>query len=727
MALRLLRPRTLLVLGAAMAAWTQLLSLRTPGVRGTSPDAPRDPPALQSRFAAGWNETKRYPRPQLQRTPWLSLDGWWQWQEIRNRRSHQLRHGSTLLHRIRVPFPVEAPLSGLGLGGAAAGLLHMRYRRAFRIPPSWGWPAAGRVRLHFEAIDWEADVFVNGVHVGSHSGGYVPFSLDVSGSLTPGGVQWVEVDVYDPTEKGGQPVGKQRSQSRWIWYTSVSGLWGSVWLECVPQVFIGSLQVDAPPRHAETHDRVSARAAVRMPLLEYNLRRARGRQALSFAVTFELTPPDQAAALGVGGPSGWWHTSPYASSLVPSGEAEEREAGAAGTCVVRPPWRSASSDGGGWRRETMVEASCEVNLTLRSPMLWSPDRPSLYGVRGWLHPAPNSSRARQQTPALDSVSSYAGLRTISISRASRDSPARLALNGEPLFMAGVLDQGYWPESLYTAPSDEALIWDIAAVKSLGFNMLRKHAKLEPARWYYHCDRLGMIVWQDLPSPPALTCISEADGDPRWKDQAKQPDDDADDETEPNRPQCTFDSQAFEREMILAVDSLRFAPSVVLWVLFNEAWGQHEVVKSFHRLRKLDGTRLITDSSGWRLSRTLGDTIDVHAYPGPWPKRRMHQRWYGGRMLRRLGWGNTSARASVLGEFGGLSYRLTNHTYKSEGWGYQDVGGGCTEFVGNMTDLWRKACRRNRPGIKIGGVVAFCYLLAAFRSVSCDFPRRSIRN
>ncbi|KAL3903933.1 MAG: hypothetical protein SGPRY_011481 [Prymnesium sp.] len=322
----------------------------------------------------------------------------------------------------------------------------------------------------------------------------------------------------------------------------------------------------------------------------------------TFRVSFQLTPPDRAREEGVGSSSGWWHhpteggcrpptsAGEQAGRLVISddlGSVRKKKSGwSCDSCVVGPQWIPANGEGGGWRSTSFVEATCDLNvmvfrralcamfvtqasgapLQVDSPLLWCPERPDLYGIRVEVHAMEKSSvrflRANGSS-LIDRVSSYTGLRTISISRASSTSPARLALNGEPTFMAGLLDQGYWPESLYTAPSDEAIMC------SLGFNMLRKHAKLEPARWYYHCDRLGIL------------------------------DDNESTVKAPVRAACPMDEQAFEREMRQAVDTLRFSVSLILWVLFNELWGQHKGLALSKQLRDLDGSRLLTHASGWR--------------------------------------------------------------------------------------------------------------------------------
>lgn len=358
-----------------------------------------------------------------------------------------------------------------------------------------------------------------------------------------------------------------------------------------------------------------------------------------------------------------------------------------------------------------LRAQCNATLVLKNkPHLWSPQKPSLYGVVAWLSSGDS---------VIDVVRSYTGLRTVSIDRTAADNIARIALNGKRLFMAGLLDQGYWPEGIYTAPSDGAMAADIRRAKALGFNLLRKHAKVEPARWYYHADRLGMLVWQDMPSPPAITCSSFADGDPNWK---RHNDTRSEDESTEAWSRCPLDHNAFSRELREMLKSLASFPSVVLWVLFNEGWGQHATRTHVQTIRALGGTRLLTDASGWMLSAgntassnrsalpssaswlerasTLagacppnapcGDVIDVHAYPGPYPRKQHMRRWYGSGVWERLQWGRSPHRASVLGEFGGIRFELRGHTLSPYGWGYgANDAKTCEEYARHAVELWRQ--------------------------------------
>ena len=678
-----------------------------------------------------------YPRPQLQRdTHWISLNGWWEWQEVRGRLP---AIGSSLQHRVRVPFPVESPLSGLAIGGAAAGLIRMRYRRSFAVPHKWGWPERCSVRLHLGAVDWQAVVFVNGMRVVAHSGGFAPFSANIDEALRAASRQGLrrnasrdnvlEVDVYDPTDtrNQGQPLGKQRSLSGGIWYTSVSGIWGSVWLEQIPLVAsISHLQLRyAPP------SQLLATVSV-----QQTQSRTRKPPGSGYRVYLQV---QQGRLPGEGGPgnaAGKWAAAPHTSS---SFEAEGRCSPARWVRELpHTPTIRIDQVKAGFGELGEVVARCNETLELRhAPMLWSPESPVLYGVVAKLY-GPDGS-------LLDVVRSYTGLRTVSVLRQG-NGPARIALNGRARFSAGVLDQGYWPDGVYVAPTDRALAADIEHAKRLGFDLVRKHAKVEPARWYYHADRLGVLVWQDMPSPPALSCQSPADGDPAWKrkkfnqqqndSQSLPPrqlaadegdDEDSAEDEGPERKTCPVDKGAFAQELRDLVTWLSFPTSIIVWVIFNEGWGQHDTDQHVRLVRALDSSRLVSDASGWFVggeasqgaSKTAdspatwleainsrlapgcaseangdcGDIIDVHAYPGPTPARRIRRRWYGAGLWERLGWGRSTVRASVVGEFGGARFEVRGHTQGAHGWGYgQSAAQDCDQFVAELAAFWHSVAK-----------------------------------
>ena len=741
------------VLAALVCATLCLLIFGQPHVASqqqrvqTRLEQPEPPPVLDiealgrthllSRFASQLNASAplpEYPRPQMQRPRWRSLNGWWEWQELRS----NVSLGRSLSHQILVPFAAEAPLSGSQLNGATAWR-RMRYRRSFVLPAAWS-PCApsgggGGVLLHFGAVDWRAEVHVNGHWVGTHQGGFTPFSLDISAFLLPesGATQWVEVEVLDETDAHGQPVGKQRRQPGNIWYTAVSGIWGSVWLEPVPAAFISHVEI-AGEIGAPSSDEKLVRARVSVGLATCGAARVEERAALAASLARSGRVQLRIARMaGLGGVEGRWGVPP------PGRLGAEPQA----TCSLTET--DYSSDGAPWSVATWTAAgtaarrgqrraadaepvlSCRVVLRVRNAAAWSPEKPTLHGVAITLSRGGAGSSGGDDAPAIDEVASYTAFRSVGLQRGGGGAPARLTLNGAPVTMVGILDQGYWPDGLYTAPTDEALASDIVTAKALGFNLLRKHAKVEPARYYYHCDRLGMLVWQDMPSPPALTCASAADGDPAWKEGSELADAEGGGGTGAAAAAvaaakgfgCALDGASFRRELSQLVAAVGWSPSVVLWVLFNEAWGQHAVLSSLAALRQLDGgRRLITDASGWLLSSPTepprlkkadgtrvwldgrmrrcagprddcGDTIDVHAYPGPWPKPRHKKRWYGQGWWDALRWTKDEARASVLGEFGGVSHRVDGHTHSGKGWGYASVAS-CGELVDTVCDLWRRA-------------------------------------
>lgn len=486
-----------------------------------------------------------HPRPQMVREDWLNLNGVWEFAPAAEGEAPPF--GRALAGRILVPFCLESALSGVGQRHERAW-----YRRTFRVPDGWRSGASERVLLHLGAVDWQAQVYINGRHMIGHAGGYDPFTVDITAALQMGdGEQELVVRVTDPTDAGTQPRGKQVAKPGGIWYTPVTGIWQTVWIERVPSLWIEGLKVE-PSLKAGTVD-----------------------------VSIDLN--------GVHGGS-----SPMVRAEVMLDGKLIAEATAAGDghAVVRIP----------------------------DPKAWSPERPFLYDLRVTLLDG--------QTP-MDSVGSYFGLRDASLGIDERGRRCIL-LNGEPLFQVGLLDQGYWPDGLYTAPSDEALRFDLEQAKALGFNMVRKHVKVEPQRWYYHADRLGLLVWQDMPSGDAYI----GPGDP---DITRTPESGA----------------QFEAELAAMIENLRNHPSIIMWVPFNEGWGQWETGRITRVVKALDPSRLVNSASGWT-DRGTGDVNDIHVYPGPGaPPAEEH-------------------RAGVLGEFGGLGLGVDGHTWAPRTWGYQGV-------------------------------------------------------
>ena len=517
-----------------------------------------------------------YPRPQMVRADWMNLNGLWNY-AITDTSAQMTGADGTIL----VPFAVESSLSGVGKSISKTDALW--YERTFSIPRKW----SGRnVLLHFGAVDWQAEVFVNGTLVGEHKGGYDPFSFDITPYLRKSGKQTIKVKVMDATDNSFQPRGKQCLIRRGIWYTPVSGIWQTVWLEPVAPAYIENYYV------------VSDIDAGTM----------------SFDVKTSAAGGDVVKVAVLEGGEGYSAETPSSSVLA----------------------------------EAVVEGGKAV-VKLDKVNAWSPDSPYLYGVKVTIE---------RNGKVVDAVNGYTAMRKISIVKDSTPNKyRRMALNNRPLFQFGPLDQGWWPDGLYTAPTDEALKFDIVKTKEMGFNMIRKHIKLEPARWYYWCDVYGILVWQDMPCigdhskkqmPARDKEIQEAITN-RWSSDSILGGTDCD------IPQEWKDN--FYREWTNIINAYKNFQCIVVWVPFNEAWGQFETPAAVRLTRSLDPTRLINPSSGGNYDFSegqegFGDILDVHHYPCP--AMNVFERKF----------------VNVLGEYGGIGLPVEGHTWEIERkWGY----------------------------------------------------------
>lgn len=490
-----------------------------------------------------------YPRPQMKRDLWLNLNGLWDYRIAPVGESTPVKFDGQIL----VPFAIESALSGVAKRVGKDN--NLWYRRMFRLPRNFNGKT---LLLHFGAVDWRCEVFVNGKSAGKHEGGYDPFSFDITPFLSRKQDQEIVISVWDPSDDGPQPRGKQVKEPNSIWYTPVTGIWQTVWLEPVSATHITNLRVTPDIDRKEV--RVNATSRNRRP---------------GDNVRVTVFSANQKVAE-----------------------------------------QTFSSD--------------SATIRLGDVKLWSPSAPHLYDLRVSLV---------RNGKTIDAVKSYFGMRKISVGKDQKGS-SRLLLNNEVLFQYGPLDQGWWPDGLYTAPSDAALKFDIEKTRAMGFNMIRKHVKVEPARWYYLCDSLGLLVWQDMPS---------GDMGNRW-------------DSRPgiigvaSEKERTPESEAiFRREWKAIMDATYHFPSIVVWVPFNEAWGQFKTDDIVKWTMKYDPSRLVNAASGGNFT-PAGHILDLHNYPSP-------------AMPDPAIFGNE--QVIVLGEFGGLGLPLEGHTWQSKNnWGYQ---------------------------------------------------------
>lgn len=451
---------------------------------------------LMTRFAKDVNPDNvlpEYPRPQMVRNKWINLNGLWQYQP--GVAENEILPEGKLSGTILVPYPVESALSGV--------MEHhdrLWYKRTFIIPKDWN---GQRILLHFGAVDFESEVFINGKSVGIHRGGYDPFSYDITDKLTRKGPQQIVVRVFDPTDKGGFPRGKQSLPGGEIMYTPTTGIWQTVWLEPVPLINIKDIKI--------------------IPDIDQSVLKLKINTNNTGDVKAVVTIND-------------------------------------GKKII------ATKSG---------NASQEIIIPIPNERLWSPDTPFLYGL---------TISLKKGNKNLDEVSSYFGMRKISIEE--DNGFKKMFLNNKFVFQMGPLDQGFRPDGIYTAATDEALKYDLEVIKRLGFNMVRKHIKVEPQRWYYWTDKLGLMVWQDMPS-----ANSYSDHTPY------------------------VDTAEYRSELKRMVQTHLNSPSIVMWVLFNESQGQNNTVSLVNMVKNLDSTRLINQASGGSFFG-VGDVLDIHSYPAP---------------------------------------------------------------------------------------------------------------
>ena len=490
------------------------------------------------------NVLPEYPRPIMERNDWKNLNGLWKYAITKKGDPTPAAYQGDIL----VPFAVESSLSGVGK--MINEKEELWYQRTFDVPSAW---RGKQILLHFGAVDWKAEVWVNDVKVGEHTGGFTPFYFDITSVLNKGNNDLV-VKVWDPSDRGEQPRGKQIANPHGIWYTPVTGIWQTVWLEPVATQYITNLKTT--------------------PDIDNN--------SVKVEVAANTTSADKVEVKVFDG-----------KNLVAKGAA---------------------------LNGVPVELAMPANAKL-----WSPDSPFLYNMEVTLY---------KDGKAIDQVKSYTAMRKYSI-RKGQNGITRLQLNNKDYFQFGPLDQGWWPDGLYTAPTDEALVYDLKKTKDFGYNMVRKHVKVEPARWYTHCDQLGLIVWQDMPN---------GGPSPQW--QARN----YFNGTEVIRSAAS--EANYRKEWKEIIDCLYSYPSIAVWVPFNEAWGQFKTPEIVAWTKEYDPSRLVNPASGGN-HYTCGDILDLHHYPGP------NMFLYDPR------------RATVLGEYGGIGLVVEGNTWVNDkkNWGY----------------------------------------------------------
>lgn len=501
------------------------------------------------------NVWQNYPRPQLKRADWQNLNGMWQYTVTKiATEKKDINYSNVIL----VPFAIESALSGVAKTFTPEDKLW--YRKEFTlnadIKDKQTW-------LNFGAVDYECQLWINNKLVGSHKGGNNPFSFDITNYLKKSGTQIIELSVVDPTDAESNTRGKQQLNQTGIWYTPVSGIWQTVWLETVNKTHIRSILPQSDLKKGIVN-------------LELDIANTHGDEQVSIIVL----------------------------------------------------------DNGKTIAKLNQKSTKNIAIEIKNPVLWTPESPKLYKLE---------IEIIKNNKILDHVESYFAMREVTIQQDTKGYN-RICLNGNPVFQYGTLDQGWWPDGLLTPPSPKAMCWDLEQLKSMGFNTLRKHIKVEPAIYYYYADSLGMMIWQDMPSGFATTrkdieFISPSM--PDWK-----------------APKSVVEER--QKELNEMIDALRFFPSITTWVLFNEGWGQHNTNEIVNMVKHKDSTRIINGVSGWT-ERHVGDLYDIHNYPS----------------TSMIFPSVNGDRISVLGEFGGLGLPIKEHLWNPNirNWGYKNIEGG----------------------------------------------------
>ena len=506
---------------------------------------------IKTKWAKNLNPEKvwtEYPRPQLQRKEWMNLNGPWLY-SIRNYGTDYLKpeyHDGKIL----VPFSLESSLSGVM--GTLLEKQSLWYEKVFEILKSW---KDKNILLHFGAVDWKCILYINDDKVGEHVGGYSAFYFNITQKLKREKNK-ITLKVFDPTDTNYQPVGKQSLIPMEIWYTPISGIWQTVWLEPVNKYYIEKLEINNDFDNKEVKVIFKINSNIKLPL------------------NFTLKYEDKIIGNKIG--------------------------------------------------KTGDEISIKIDDENFHP--WSPSSPNIYNISAELY--------SEGGYIYDAVCSYTTLRKIE-SKKDSSGYLRIYLNNKPIFNMGILDQGYWPDGLYTPPSEEAMIYDIQKLKDLGFNTIRKHVKIEPYRYYYQCDKIGMLVWQDMPAGDIanFTWNSSIIGEGNDKARTQESKDD------------------YYKEWGEIIDNLKFFQCIIIWIPFNEAWGQFDTEKVVAFTKQKDPSRLINAASEGN-HRICGNFLDLHIYKEP------------SQYLKE------DNLINVLGEFGGLSLEIKNHILEEYVWGYK---------------------------------------------------------